>query len=206
MKKLLLTTVLKKKSEGIHSVFIYTESTFLKEIQTSSQASILLDNSVKELTLVYGNVHQSFAVEELTDAKQQTLQLTEDLVIQVRLVNKIQLLDRTNLALGLFSGLLTIGYSLFANSDWREFLFLLGSTIIVLLLFMLLYKHPIHTKHYNLRMFTAISALVLIFILIPMENWSLKTLIGLSTLTVITRFIKDYQRSLHLVYNPFIKP
>lgn len=206
MKKLLLTTVLKKQSEGIHSVFIYTESVFLKEIHTTSQTSLLLDNSVKELTLVYGNVYQSFSLERFTESKQQTLQITEDLEIQVRLVNKIQLLDRTNLVLGLFSGLLTIGYSLFANSDWREFLFLLGSTIIVLLLFMILYKHPIHTKHYNLRMFTAISALILIFILIPMENWSLKTLIGLSTLTVITRFIKDYQRSLQIVYNPFIKP
>jgi len=129
----------------------------------------------------------------------------QNLAVQLRVSNPINLLDYTNWILASLSGGIAIGYSIFTNSNWREFLFLLGSTIIVLFVFMLFYKHPIKARNYNIRMYATISALVLIFIFIPFENWYLKTLVGLSTLTVITRFIKAYQRSLAVAYPPFTK-
>lgn len=205
MKKLHLVTIA-KKSEGLSSIFIYTEQSFLKQINTASQTTILLDDGTEKLTFMYGDTQHTLSLTELAQTKKQRITLTDNIVIQLCLVPKVSFLDRINLALGFCSGLLAIGYSFFATSNWRELLFLLGSTIIVLLLFMILYKHPIDRRHYNLRMFSTISALILIFFLIPFENWTLKSLIGLSTLTVITRFIKHYNRALTQVYNPFIKP
>ncbi len=205
MKKLHLTTTSKMNLAGNYSVFIYAETNFINEVDTSSQTNLLLDHTVEELTFVYGNVQRTISLAQINEKKKQIIQLTEDLSIELRLVPRIYLLDQTNLILSLLSGLLAVAYSIFTTSNWKELLFLSGSTIIVLLLFMILYKHPIHTGHYNLRMFMTISALLLIFFLIPIENWTIKTLIGLSTFTVITRFIKDYQRTLALVYNPFNK-
>ncbi|MBB1139605.1 hypothetical protein [Myroides sp. WP-1] len=205
MKKLHLTTTSKMNLAGNYSVFIYAETNFINEVDTSSQTNLLLDHTVEELTFVYGNVQRTISLAQINEKKKQSIQLTEDLSIELRLVPRIYLLDQTNLILSLLSGLLAVAYSIFTTSNWKELLFLSGSTIIVLLLFMILYKHPIHTGHYNLRMFMTISALLLIFFLIPIENWTIKTLIGLSTFTVITRFIKDYQRTLALVYNPFNK-
>ncbi|MGG5576470.1 hypothetical protein ACPDHL_03895 [Myroides sp. C15-4] len=205
MKKLHLATIA-NKSEGLSSVFIYTEKHFLKQINTASQTTILLHDDTEELTFMYGDAKQTLSLAELIPTEKQRILLTDNMVIQICLLPKIRFLDRINLMLGLCSGVLAIGYSFFVTSNWRELLFLLGSTIIVLLLFMILYKHPIESKHYNLRMLSTISALILIFLLIPFENWTLKTLLGLSTLTVITRFIKHYNRTLTKLYNPFIKP
>lgn len=205
MKKIHLVTIA-KKTEGLSSVFIYTEKAFLKQINTASQTTILLHDHTKELTFMYGDTQCTLSLDELIQTKKHRLTLSDNVVVQLSLVPKVPLLDRTNLILGLCSGLLAIGYSFFTTSNWSELLFLLGSTIIVLLLFMILYKQPIQIKHYNLRMLSTISALIIIFLLIPFENWTLKTLIGFSTLTVITRFIKNYKRALTLVYNPFVKP
>ncbi|MGG5505746.1 MULTISPECIES: hypothetical protein [unclassified Myroides] len=205
MKKIHLTATSKMHLDGNYSVFIYAGTHLIKEVDTSSQTYLRLENDVDELTFVYGNSSHTLALSQLNEKKKQEIQLTDDLALDLCLVPRIYLLDQTNLFVSFLSGLIAVAYSIFATSNWDELVFLLGSTVIVLLLFMVLYRHPIHTGHYNLRISMTISALLLIFFLIPIENWSIKTLIGLSTLTVGIRFIKDYQRTLALVYNPFHK-
>lgn len=205
MLKLNLTTHSKDQWSRAQSVFIYADEHLIKEIPSGTFSSVSLDYEPNTLRFIVGQVQQRISLAEIQSNKQTTLQLTDDLSIQLRLSHQIKLLDYTNLILASLSALLAIGYSFFTDSNWSECLFLLGSTILVVLSFMLLYGHPIHARNYNIRMYAAIGALILIFILIPFENWTLKTLIGLSTLTVITRFIKDYQRSLSVVYDPFAK-
>ncbi|MBB1148627.1 MULTISPECIES: hypothetical protein [unclassified Myroides] len=205
MKKLHLTTIA-AKSEGQPSVFIYKDDTLLKQINTSFPSTIELEDHASTLLFVCGNTQQTFSLDQLAQSDIHQIALADHLVIQLRLLPETQLLDHTNLILGICSGVLAISYSFFTTSNWSELLFILGSAIIVLVLFMTLYKNPIHIKQYNLRMFSAISALLLVFLLIPFENWTLKTLLGLSTITVITLFIKRYQRTLTLVYQPVGKP
>ncbi|MDM1043288.1 hypothetical protein HX004_02515 [Myroides sp. 1354] len=205
MVKLHLTTTARNKLRENQSVFIYSETKFIKEITGTTSSNLVLDDETTDLIFTDGQTQQYLSLEQIKTDKQSTVQLTEDLIIQLRINNSITLLDCTNSILALLSGTLAIGYSIFTNSNWREFLFILGSTIIVLFVFMWLYKQTINARNYNIRMYAAISALILIFILIPFENWTLKTLIGLSTLTVITRFIKDYQRSLRAIYHPLTK-
>ncbi|WHT40440.1 hypothetical protein QNH98_07675 [Myroides sp. mNGS23_01] len=205
MVKLHLTTTTENKLKGIQSISIYSGTNLIKELDCTTSSSIALDDQTPDLFITDGHTLQHISLAEIKEAKQLTVQLTENLAVQLRVSNPINLLDYTNWILASLSGSIAIGYSIFTNSDWREFLFLLGSTIIVLFVFMLLYKHPIKTRNYNIRMYATISALVLIFIFIPFENWYLKTLVGLSTLTVITRFIKAYQRSLTVAYPPFTK-
>ena len=206
MQKLHLTTRSKRKITDHHSLFIYTETTFIKEVATTSHTAVFLEKTTAELSFVYGDHQVKIPLDQISNHSKHLIDITEDLSVELQLVPKASSLDQTNLILGLVSGLIAIALSAFHTSYWDDLLFLAGSTIIVLLLFMMLYKQPIHNKHYNIRMLSTIMALVLIFFLIPLENWTIKTLIGLFTLTVITRFIKAYQRNLTLIYNPFVKP
>ncbi|WP_410878370.1 hypothetical protein [Myroides sp. DW712] len=205
MLKLNLTTHSKNEWSESQSVFIYAGEYLIKELHSGTSSSVSLDYEPDDLHFIVGQTQQRISLAKIKSTKLTTLQLTADLSIQLRVSHQIKLLDYTNLILASLSALLAIGYSFSTDSDWSEFLFILGSTVLVVLLFMLLYGHPINARNYNIRMYAAISALILIFILIPLENWTLKTLIGLSTLTVITRFIKGYQRSLSVVYDAFAK-
>ncbi|WP_158961649.1 hypothetical protein [Myroides fluvii] len=202
MVRLHLTTISQKTQRDPEPILIYSDDCLVKELEDTTSSTLVLDSKSSNVLIMYGQTQYKISLAQLKAIKQTTLHLTADVSIQVRLSYGIKLLDYTNLILASLSGTLAIGYSIFTNSSWREFLFLLGSTIIVLFVFMLLYKQTINTRNYNLRMYATISALVLIVLLIPSENWTLKTLIGLSTLTVITRFIKDYQGSFFKVYNP----
>lgn len=205
MLKLHLTAHSKNEWRGPHSVFIYSGAELIQEISSGCSTSLPLHLLSEDLLITDGHTQQRISLATIKTAKQTTLPLTADVSIQLRLSNQIKLFDYTNLILASLSALIAIGYSIFTESNWSEFLFILGSTVLVVLLFMFLYRHPINARNYNIRMYAAISALVLIFLLIPFENWTLKTLIGLSTLTVITRFVKDYQRSLSVVYDAFAK-
>lgn len=205
MLKLHLTVRSKNNWRSPQAIFIYSGAQLIQEIPNECPTSIPLHLVNDDLLITDGHTQRQISLAELKKNKQATIQLTADRSIQLRLSNQIKLFDYTNLLLASLSALIAIGYSLFTESNWNEFLFILGCTVLVVLLFMLLYGHPINARHYNTRMYATISSLVLIFILIPFENWTLKTLIGLSTLTVIARFIKDYQRSLSVVYDAFTK-
>lgn len=204
MLKLHLTT--HTKNDGTApTVFIFAGENLLTALPSGMSSNLTIDSQVTDLILTDGQMQQQISVAEIKAAKQTAITLTDDLSIQLRWSNQIHLFDYINVILASLSAIIAIGFSFFSNTNWSECLFLLGSTILVVLFFMFLYGHPINARNYNIRMYASIGALILIFILIPLEHWKLKTIIGLSTLTVITRFIKDYQRSLSVVYNPFAK-
>jgi len=205
MNKTHLTTIRHDSSTRAESLAVFTKDRLLKKLKFNSSNQLLLPDNVTELTFKCGTVQRTISLNQLMESTQTNFELTPDTSIQLCLINTVQLVDRTSLIVGLLSGVLAVALSIFTESNWREFLFLLGSTLITMLLFMILYKHPIDVKSYNTRMLTSIVSLILIFLFIPMEDWQLKILIGLSTLTFITRFFKDYKKSFAVTYSPFVK-
>jgi len=205
MNKTHLTTIRHDSSTRAESLAVFTKNRLLKKLKFNSSNQLLLPDDVTELTFKCGTVQRTISLNQLMESTQTNFELTPDTSIQLCLINTVQLVDRTSLIVGLLSGVLAVALSIFTESNWREFLFLLGSTLITMLLFMILYKHPIDVKSYNTRMLTSIVSLILIFLFIPMEDWQLKILIGLSTLTFITRFFKDYKKSFAVTYSPFVK-
>lgn len=102
-------------------------------------------------------------------------------------------IDKPTVYIGLMIGVVTLLYSIYSETEWRELLFLLGGGTVFSLIIIALEKNKIILGDYKARMWASVALFMLIFIVIPTTDYAVKMVIGILTLGFTLRFIKNNQ-------------
>lgn len=113
-------------------------------------------------------------------------------------INKANL-DQSTVALGLMIGIISMVYSVYSETEWRELLFLLGGGTILSLLTIILEKRKIVLGDYKARMWASIGIFIFILLIIPSRDYVVQILIFILTIGFTIRFISHMQKLKHAI-------
>ncbi|MBB1150209.1 hypothetical protein H4K35_08710 [Myroides sp. NP-2] len=103
-------------------------------------------------------------------------------------------LDKSILYIGLLTASITLFYSIYTQTEWREILFLLGGGTILSFLILLFEKDKVALGDYKNRMWATVGSFVLSILLIPAKDYVVQILILILTIGFTLRFIQHTQK------------
>lgn len=106
-------------------------------------------------------------------------------------------IDRPILYIGLLIGVISLLYSIYAQTDWSAILFLLGGGTIVSLLILIFEKNRVPMGDYKSRMWASVGCFILIILMIPRTDHIVQILVTILTVGFILRFLYHI-RKLHV--------
>lgn len=99
-------------------------------------------------------------------------------------------LNRSHLYIALMIGIITLLYSIFRQTEYKDLLFLLGGGTTVSMIIILLEKEKYIFGDYRLRIFTTFFSIIFTILIIPNTDYALKIIIATMTFLFYAGFIK----------------
>lgn len=99
-------------------------------------------------------------------------------------------LDKSILYIGLLTASITLFYSIYTQTEWREILFLLGGGTLLSFLILLFEKDKVVLGEYKNRMWATVGSFALTIILIPAKDYVIQMLLFILTIGFTLRLIQ----------------
>ncbi len=103
-------------------------------------------------------------------------------------------LNRKNLYIALIIGIITLLYSIFKETEYKDLLFLLGGSTTVSMVIILLEKGKFILGDYKMRVFITFFSIFFTILIIPNTDYALKLIIITLTFLFFVGFIKEQQQ------------
>lgn len=103
-------------------------------------------------------------------------------------------LNRSHLYIALMIGIITLLYSIFRQTEYKDLLFLLGGGTTVSMIIILLEKGKYILGDYRLRIFATFFSIIFTILIIPNTDYALKIIIATLTFLFYAGFIKTQKQ------------
>ncbi len=103
-------------------------------------------------------------------------------------------LDKSTVAIGLLISIMAVVYSIYNQSEYRDFLFLLSGGSVFSLLAIILEKNKLVFADYKGRMWASVGIFILILLLIPTKDYVVQSLLFIFTVGFILRFVQHINK------------
>lgn len=103
-------------------------------------------------------------------------------------------LNRSHLYIALMIGIITLLYSIFKQTEYKDLLFLLGGGTTISMMIILMEKGKYILGDYRLRIFATFFSIIFTILIIPNKDYSLKIIILTLTFLFYAGFVKSQKQ------------